>query len=157
MKNLFNSSLLAILLACSRAANLDPVELGAASGYALLAGTAITSTGASTVTGDIGVFPGTAVTGFGLGIHNVVDKGNFDPSNFTGFGHFDWIQHGAAQGDLTKAYNDAAGKNVSLGGILSNQDLGGMTLLPGVYKFGAAAALNGVLTLDAGGDVEAAW
>jgi hypothetical protein len=125
--NLFISSLLAILLACAKAANLDPVELGAAGGYALLAGAAVTSTGLSIVTGDIGVWPGTAFTGFGPGaVTGALDIGTAS----------------AAQGDLTIAYNEAAGKAVSLGGILSNQDLGGMTLLPGVYKFDVGSTLG---------------
>jgi hypothetical protein len=144
--NLFYSSLLA-LFACTRAvgaANLDPVELGAAGKYALLAGAAITTTAISKVTGDIGVFPGTSFT-FGALFEHV------------GAQHLGDSTAGAAQDDLTVAYNAAAAKTISLGGLLSNQDLGGMTLAPGVYKFDVAASQIGDLTLDAQGDPNAAW
>jgi hypothetical protein len=59
-----------------------------------------------------------------------------------------------AQAALAVAYNTAAGKVTDR---VLFQDLGGMTLLPGVYKFAAAAALTGVLTLDADGDPNAVW
>lgn len=123
---------------------LNPIELGAAAHYAILAGSTITSTGVigTVVTGDIGVFPGSAITGFPPAILN----GAADSAN---------TASGLAQLALTQAYNKAAG--LALTATLSNTDLGGVTLPPGVYKFDAAAAMNGVLTLDALGDKNAVW
>ena len=121
-----------------------PLDLGLAEPYAILAGTTVTSTGVvgTVVTGNIGIFPGSAITGFPPAVLNgAVDSANGASGN--------------AQGDLTTAYNFLANKASNT--TLSNQDLGGMTLFPGVYKFDAAAAMNGMLTLDARGDPTAIW
>jgi len=121
-----------------------PLDLGLAEPYAILAGTTVTSTGVvgTVVTGNIGIFPGSAITGFPPAVLN----GAIDAANGAS---------GGAQGDLTTAYNVLASKAFNT--TLSNQDLGGMTLFPGVYKFDAAAAMNGMLTLDARGDPTAVW
>jgi len=120
-----------------------PLDLGLAGSYAILAGSTITSTGTvgTVITGNMGVFPGSAVTGFPPAVLN---------GAITIYG-----ASGSAQGDLTTAYNVLAGKAFT--STLSNQDLGGMTLIPGVYKFDATATLNGILTLDALGDSTAVW
>ena len=120
-----------------------PLDLGLAESYAILAGSTVTSTGVvgTVITGNIGIFPGSAITGFPPAVLN---------GAVTIYG-----ASGSAQGDLTTAYNTLAGKAFNT--TLSNQDLGGMTLLPNVYKFDAAAALNGQLTLDARGDAAAVW
>ncbi len=120
------------------------LDLGLAEPYAILAGTTVTSTGVvgTVVTGNIGIFPGSAITGFPPAVLN----GAIDAANGAS---------GGAQGDLTTAYNMLASKAFNT--TLSNQDLGGMTLFPGVYKFDAAAAMNGMLTLDARGDPTAVW
>ncbi|HXJ73398.1 MAG TPA: Ig-like domain-containing protein, partial [Candidatus Dormibacteraeota bacterium] len=76
-----------------------PVVLGSASPFAVLAGSTVTSTGASMVNGDLGVSPGTAVTGFPPGILN-------------GALHAGDAVAAQAQLDLTTAYNDAAGRTV---------------------------------------------
>jgi hypothetical protein len=111
-----NSFLLLALLACAVCAKA--ADLGAASSYAVLAGSTITSTDAAgtTVTGNMGVYPGTAVTGFaevdgGPGIHN----GILDAANGAAL---------AAQNALTVAYNNAAG--LAAIADYTNQDLGGM-------------------------------
>ena len=121
-----------------------PLDLGQAQPYAILAGTTVTSTGTAgtVVTGNIGIFPGSAITGFPPAVLN----GAVDSANGAS---------GGAQGDLTTAYNVLAAKEAT--NLLNNVDLGGMTLLPGVYKFDGAAAMNGMLTLDADGDSTAVW
>jgi hypothetical protein len=93
--------------------------LGAADGFAVLAGPTVTNTGLTTVTGDLGTSPGTAVTGFGPGV-------------VVGTQHAGDGVSAAAQAALTSAYNDAAGR--SLCAILVAGNLGGMTLTPGLYK-----------------------
>ncbi len=121
-----------------------PLDLGLAAPYAILAGSTVTSTGVAgtVVTGKIGVFPGYDITGF----PPAVLVGSMDSANGAA---------GGAKGDLTTAYNVLAGKAFDV--TLTNQDLGGMTLIPGVYKFDSAAAMNGMLTLDALGDASAVW
>lgn len=118
-----------------------PIGLGRATSYAILGGTTVTNTGSSVINGDLGLSPGTAVTGFPPGQVN------------NGSSH---IADGAAadaQTDLTTAYNDAAGRSTT-GSIVA--DLGGQTLVPGVYA-GGALTLNGTLTLDAQGDPAAVF
>lgn len=110
------------------------VNLGTAKSFAVLAGTTITNTGATTITGDVGLDPGTAVTGF-----NTV--------TLNGAQHLADAVALQAKNDLVGAYNDAAGatpvNNVPT-------ELGGTTLTPGVYA-SATLGLTGTLTLDGNG------
>jgi len=118
-----------------------PVSLGSiASGganYGVLAHTTVTSTGPTSVTGDVGVWPGTAVTGF-------------PPGTVTGAISLGVAPADAAQSSLTSAYNDAAGRpaDATVAG-----NLGGRTLNPGVYKSTSSLEISsGDLTLDALGN-----
>jgi ice-binding like protein/Big-like domain-containing protein len=119
-----------------------PVNLGTAANFAILAGSTITNTGNTTITGDVGLSPGTAVTGFPPGVLN----GTFhlaDPIAAT------------AKLDLTAAFNDAAGRT----GVLTvPTELGGTTLPPGVYNSAAGTfGITGTLTLDAQGNPDAVF
>lgn len=109
--------------------------------FAVLAGSTVTDTGASTIVGSVGVSPGTAITGLAVGqpIGGTVHAG--DPVA------------AQAQSDLTLAYNSLAG--MACGSNLTGQDLGGMTLAPGVYCFDTSAQVTGTLTLDGQGDINA--
>src|SRR6476661_7816674 len=89
-----------------------PVGLGTATSFAVLAGTTVTNTGPSMISGDLGVSPGTAVTGFPPG---VVTNGSIHSADAVA---------AQAQADLTTAYNDAAGRTPA-GAVTS--DLGGQT------------------------------
>ncbi|MHB1047224.1 MAG: IPTL-CTERM sorting domain-containing protein [Thermoanaerobaculia bacterium] len=111
--------------------------LGTTTTFAVLGGSTVTNTGTSVLTGDLGVWPGLAITGF-------------PPGNVTGTTHAGDAVAQQAQTDLTAAYNNLAGQ--ACGTVLTGQDLGGMTLAPGVYCFSTAAQLTGTLTLDAQGD-----
>lgn len=95
------------------------------------------------MTGDLGVFPGTAVVGFPPGtVNGAIHAG-------------DAVADQAAQ-DAETAYNQAAGEPCDF--TLSDPDLGGETLLPGVYCFTVSqVGLTGTLTLNANGDPNAAW
>lgn len=119
---------------------VQPVSLGS---FEILAGSTVTNTGATRVTGDLGVSPGTAVTGFPPGVLvGTLHAG--DPT--------------AAQGQLalTAAYNDAAGRTVGVIGVAGN--LGGKTLAPGVYKSTSSLEISsGDLTLDAKGNANAVF
>lgn len=119
-----------------------PVELGTASGYDVLAGSDITNTGNSVLQDDLGLSPGTSVTGFPPGI-------------VLGTQHITDTEAAQAQLDLTVAYLDAAGR--TLDAVTVAGDLAGQTLSPGLYKSATSLANTGVLTLDAGGDVNATW
>jgi len=116
--------------------------LGTAASFAVLAGSTATNTGDTVVTGDLGVWPGIAVTGFPPGI-------------VTGTIYEADAIAQQAQSDLTTAYDDLAGQACDLD--LTDQDLGGLTLTPGVYCFDTSAQLTGVLELDAEGDPDAVF
>ncbi len=113
------------------------VGLGTADPFAVLAGTTVTNTGPTVVSGDLGLSPGTAVTGFPPG--QVIN----------GTQHVADAVALQAQNDLTTAYNDAAGRTPA---TTVTSDLGGQTLVGGVYNTAAAMALTGTVTLDGEGD-----
>ncbi|HUY55383.1 MAG TPA: ice-binding family protein [Candidatus Nanopelagicaceae bacterium] len=117
------------------AASAQPtVNLGNATPFAVLAGTTVTNTGASVVSGDLGVDPGSAVTGFPPG---QLVNGTQQTADSVAL---------SAQSALTTAYLDAAGRTPF---TVVSADLGGQTLDPGVYKDTSGLALTGTLTLDA--------
>jgi hypothetical protein len=118
-----------------------PVGLGTAAPFAVLAGTTVTNTGPSVINGDLGVSPGSAVTGF-------------PPGTVHGTQHVADAVALQAQKDLVTAYNDAAGRTPV---HIVSADLGGQTLAPGVYKATSAMSLTGTLTLDAHGVPGAVW
>lgn len=117
-------------------------SLGSALRFAVLGASTVTNTGATAVTGDLGIWPGTSVTGF-------------PPGTLSGVMHVNDAMAHQAQDDALLAYNDLAGQACDTN--LTGQDLGGMTLLAGTYCFDDAAALNGDLDLDAQGDSNAVF
>ena len=119
------------------------VNLGTAESFAVLAGSTVTNTGATNVYGDLGVWPGTAITGFPPGI---VTGGTIHAGDAVAM---------QAQSDLTTAYNFAAGE--PCGDVLTGQNLGGLTLTPGVYCFASSAQLTGTLRLNALGNPNAVF
>lgn len=97
------------------------ILLGTAGNFAVLAGSTITNTGSSIINGgDIGVSPGTAITGFPPGV--VASPYTTHTADAVAL---------QAQSDLATAYNAAAG--LASTQSLTGQDLGGLTLTPGVY------------------------
>jgi hypothetical protein len=117
------------------------VGLGTAEGFAVLAGSTITNTGPTTITGDVGLSPGTAVTGS----QSITLQGSVHATDTAA---------GQAQSDLTTAYNDAANRPPDAN---NSPDLGGQTLTPGVYKSASSLGLTGDLTLDGQGDPNAVF
>ena len=117
------------------------VELGAAGSFSVLGASTVTNTGPTNLGGDLGVSPGTAITGF-------------PPGTLAGTTHSADVQASAAHTDLQAAYTDAAGRtpNETVAG-----DLVGRTLNAGVYSSASSLALSGTLTLDAQGDPEAVF
>jgi Ice-binding-like len=135
-------------LPCSTAAQAG-FNLGTAANFAVLGGAAVTSTGNTDVTGDLGVWAGASVTG----IQGIVPGG---PGVVHGKIHAGDATAQTAQGDLTTAFNDAAGRTLAPVDV-ANADLGGRTLVPGLYKSTGTLALTGTVTLDAQGDVNGVW
>lgn len=131
-----------VLLGGGAGAAPSPVNLGTADAFAVLGASTVTNTGPSVIIGDLGVSPGTAVTGFPPGI--VSPPGTIHAADTVAV---------EAQTALTAAYNTAAG--LPCAADLTGQDLGGLTLTPGVYCFSSSSQLTGTLTLDGQGDPEA--
>lgn len=116
--------------------------LGTLQTVAVLGGQSVTNTGPSLINGDLDLSPGTSVTGFPPGIVNGAVHVGTDPVG------------AQAQADLTAAYNNAAGQAPD-GTITA--DLGGQTLVPGVYNSSTSLGLTGTLTLNALGNPNAVW
>lgn len=134
------SALLTVVLAGTALAAQAPVGLGTAGSFAVLAGETVTNTGPTTITGDVGLSPGSAVTGFASvtlhGAQHVADAVALQAKN-----------------DLTTAYNDAAGRTPATSVAV---ELGGTTLKAGVYA-SPTLGLTGTLTLDAEGNAGAVF
>jgi hypothetical protein len=119
-----------------------PVLLGTTEHFAVLAGSTITNTGSTTISGevgaDVGLAPGTSITGDGL---ITLAGGVFHQADAVA---------DMAKADLVTAYNDAAGRTPVT--RIATQ-LGGQTLIPGVYDSASGTFdITGTLTLNAGGD-----
>jgi hypothetical protein len=148
-------SMTALFVACSsndpdKNPNVIPIQtttqssvtLGTTSSLGVLAGSSITSTGATTITGDMGLSPGSSIGGFPPGILNGAQHINDATSN-------------QAKLDLTAAYNDLAGRT-STDIVTLSGNVGGLTLTPGLYKSTSSLAISsGDLTFDAKGNANA--
>lgn len=117
-----------------------PIGLGTLNAFSALGASTVTNTGASSLSGDLGLSPGSSVTGF-------------PPGNFGGTLHISDAVADTAQDDLTTAYNDAAGRSTTRA---VTADLGGQTLTSGVHT-APTLNLTGALTLDAQGDPDAVF
>ena len=108
-------------------------SLGSAASFAVLGGSTVTNTGDTIIVGNLGVSPGSAVTGFPPGI---VNSGSIHAADAVAAG---------AQANVTTAYNALVA--MKCGSDLTGKDLGGMSLTPGIYCFSSSAQLTGTLTL----------
>jgi type VI secretion system secreted protein VgrG len=116
--------------------------LGSTQGFAVLGASAVTNTGPTTITGDLGVYPGSSLTNSG----SITITGTFRQTDAVA---------ALAQIDNTAAYLGLAAMPFTTN--LTGEDLGGLTLTSGVYHFDSSAQLTGTLTLDAEGTDDAYW
>ena len=121
------------------------IELGAAKDFAILGASTVTNTGPTTLEGNLGVSPGTAITGF-FGTTMDDGPGVVLPGSTIHQNDAVAIQ---AQLDARAAYVEIAAMGYTQD--LTGTDLGGLTLTPGVYKFDSSAQLTGDLILDGNG------
>jgi hypothetical protein len=140
------------VLACATPAWATPLLGSDLSSFTVLGASAVTNVPASTIAGNVGVSSGTSITGFnsspGVAVADLQVSG--------GLVHATTAVAASAQGQLTTARTNLA--SLGAGSTLINPDLAGLTLAPGVYTVAAGVTnLSGTLTLDGGGNVNAAW
>jgi hypothetical protein len=128
---------------CPLGAHAATIDLGTAAAFGILGAETVTNTGPTVIDGFLGTSTGTSITGF--------------PPGSSGTVHNNDAVAAAAKADALTAYNDAAG--LAATHDLTGQDLAGLTLGPGVYKFDTSAFLGGAgeLTLDGEGDPNASF
>ncbi|HEX9615137.1 MAG TPA: ice-binding family protein [Bacteroidota bacterium] len=130
------------------------VNLQSTTGFAVLAGSLISNIPTSAVTGDVGLSPAARsfITGFGLTevTGTIYASDDVSPAGVP-------AMLTAAKGDLTTAYNDAAGRTATDIVLLAG-NMGGLTLTPGLYKSsGSLEISSGDLTFDARGNANAVF
>jgi hypothetical protein len=139
------------------------VNLNSAANYVILAGSEISNIPTSSITGNIGISPASAsfITGFSM----VYTSGDAQSTSAQVTGNLYASDYAAptpatlttAQGDLTTAYNNAAGRT-STDIVLISGNIGGLTLTPGLYKSsGSLEISSGDLTFDAKGNNDAVF
>jgi hypothetical protein len=144
------------LVAGTASATQAPVNLGTASNFVILAKTGISTTGTTSIVGDIGVSPiaSTAITGFGL----IMDSTNKFSTSSLVTGKVYAASYTAptpstmttAVSDMLTAYSDAAGRTLPDSTELGAGNIGGMTLTPGLYKWGTGVIIPTDVTLSGG-------
>ena len=120
-----------------------PVDLGTAGNFAILAMSGVSTTGTTTVVGDIGVSPIGASNTFStsslvIGKVFAATYAPPTPANLT-----------TAVGDMQTAYTNAAGRPADFTGLGAG-NIGGLTLAPGVYKWGTGVTIPTDVTLSGG-------
>ena len=133
---LFLAAVAGAMWPLSALAATDP-GLASAGNFAVLAGTTVTNTGPSWITGTVGVAPGSAITGFPPATSGPQHKGDSVATT--------------AQTDLTAAYTNAAAQPCPGTNNFTGVNLGGKNLVPGVYCQTTAPSLTGTLTLNGSG------
>jgi len=143
-RNVRVAASLAALAAAFLATSQLPAQgtiLGTAQSFGVLGASTVTNTGSTTITGNLGVSPGTAITGQETITLNGIPA-LLNPADV----HANDAVAQQAQSDARTAYNNLSARTTTQD--LSGQDLGGLTLTPGVYSFSSSAQLTGNLFLN---------
>jgi len=155
MKALLSGASLAVLPLGLQAAGPEPVNLGSTAHFTILAGAAVTTTGGGIINGDVGASP---IAGSAIHLTQAQVNGTIYTVDATGPAGsvIDPALLTRAKGDITIAFNDAAGRTPIPSGPQLNPgagNIGGMTLIPGLYKFTGTAMITGShLTLNGNPD-----
>ena len=144
-------------------ANQAAVNLGTAGSFVILSKSGISTTGTTSIVGDIGASPidSTAITGFGL----ILDSSNEFATSSLVTGKVYAADYApptptrmtTAVSDMETAYTDAAGRTLPDATELGAGDISGMTLAPGLYKWGTGVLINTGVTLDCQDNVNAVY
>lgn len=156
-------AILAMTGSSSQSSPVSPAapNLGTAADYVILSKSGISTTGTTSVIGDLGVSPiaSTAVTGFNLVMHSTntystssIVNGKVYAANYAAPTTARMIK---AVGDMEMAYHDAVSRQHPTATELGAGDVSGMTVTPGVYKWGTGLLITTALTLDGKGDKNA--
>ena len=142
---------------------LAAVNLGTAGNFVILSKSGISATGTTSITGNIGVSPidSTAITGFGL----IMDSSNEFATSSLVTGKVYAADYApptpttmtTAVSDMETAYTDAAGRTLPDYNDLGAGDISGMTLAPGLYKWGTGVTINTGVTLDCKGNANSVF
>ena len=151
---------LAVAMGClnlAATAQQAPVDLGSAGDFVILSKSGITDVPSSAIVGNIGTSPitGAAITGIGCGevagtIFTVDAAGPACRVTYPAY-------LTAAVLDMQTAYTDAAGRKNPDATELGAGNINGMTILPGLYKWGTPVVIPTAVTLDAQGNPNAVW
>jgi hypothetical protein len=126
------------------AASPAPVDLKSAAHFAVLATSTTTTTGGGIINGDVGLYP------FGS---QGIPTNQINGTVYNGGP----VAQQALQTDLTAAYNDASTRNANRITLTDGENIGGLTLPPGLYWSASSVQITGDVTFDAGGDPNAVW
>jgi hypothetical protein len=130
----------------------DPLLGSDLASFAVLGNQSVTNVPASTVVGNVGVSPGSSITGF----NSSPGVATADPQVTGGQVHTTTAVAASAQGQLTTAITNLG--LMGAGTVLINPDLTGLILTPGVYTVHAGVSnLTGTVTLDGLGNANAGW
>ncbi len=144
-------------------ATQSAVNLGTAGDFVILSKSGISTTGTTTIVGNIGVSPidSTAITGFGL----IMDSSNEFSTSSLVTGKIYAADYTAptptkmttAVSDMETAYTDAAGRTLPDATELGAGDISGMTITPGLYKWGTGVLINNGVTLNCQGNADSVF
>lgn len=138
MKTVERAALLFCFLSVSSLSHAGTI-LGSAAVFGVLGASTVTNNGDTVINGDLGLYAGTSITGFlpgPLSGPGIVNGTIYDTTS----------EAEQAQADALTGYNVLASLTPNVN--LTSQDLGGMTLTPGVYMYDSSAGMTGQLTLN---------